>query len=240
MSKAIIDPSGTTSQSNMVSSGSRVQLGYNPALGPIQLPASYQQQQQQQLQQTKKQTIYDTSLSRRTPEVNLSSLAFLFMGMVQYSQTQSKGIQQLESSLNSYGYGIGQKVLELLTLRDGKSAKRELHIVEMLQFIHTNVWKSLFGKVADQLEKSSDSENEYMITDNNPLVSQFISVPKEYGQLNLGAFVAGIVEGILDSAYFKAEVTAHGVETDEFPLRTVFLIKFDEGVVEREHIRFSK
>jgi hypothetical protein len=238
MSNSIIDPSGATASSQAAST--RLQPGYNPSLGPIQLPASYQLQQQQQQQQSKKPTIYDTSLSRRTPEVNLSSLAFLFMGMVQYSQTQSKGIQQLESSLNTFGYGIGQKTLELLTLRDGKAAKRGLRIVEMLQFIHTNVWRSLFGKTADQLEKSSGSEDEYMITDNNPIVSQFISVPKEYGQLNLGAFMGGIIEGILDSAYFKATVTAHGVETEEWPLRTVFLVKFEKGVIEREHIRFGK
>ena len=30
----------------------------------------------------------------------------------------------------------------------------------MLQFISTNVWKALFGKVADTLEKSNDNDDE--------------------------------------------------------------------------------
>ncbi|ODV75233.1 transport protein particle component [Cyberlindnera jadinii NRRL Y-1542] len=79
-----------------------------------------------------------------------------------------------------------------------------------------------------------------MITDNLPLISQFISVPKEFGQLNVGAFTAGIIEGILDAAYFQAEVSAHTVEQEGFPLRTVFLVKFDRAVIEREAVRFSK
>jgi hypothetical protein len=79
-----------------------------------------------------------------------------------------------------------------------------------------------------------------MITDNIPLISQFISVPKEFGQLNVGAFTAGIIEGILDAAYFQASVTAHTVEQDGYSLRTVFLIKFDHAVMERETIRFAK
>lgn len=34
-----------------------------------------------------------------------------------------------------------------------------------------------------------------MISDNEPLINQYISVPKEMNQLNCGAFVAGIIEG---------------------------------------------
>lgn len=56
----------------------------------------------------------------------------------------------------------------------------------------------------------------------------------------MGAFTAGIIEGILDAAYFQAEVSAHTVEQEGFPLRTVFLVKFDRAVIEREAVRFSK
>ncbi|KAH3666437.1 hypothetical protein WICMUC_005705 [Wickerhamomyces mucosus] len=212
--------------------------GYNPSLGPVQLPSSYQSQIASSSKNQK--NIYDHSLSRRAPEVNLSSLAFLFSSIVDYSQKSSKGIQELEARLNAYGYSIGTKVLEIITLREGKNAKREIKVVGILQFIHTQVWKSLFGKIADELEKSSDSDDEYMITDNLPLISQFISVPKEFGQLNVAAFTAGIIEGILDSAYFQANVSAHTVEKPGLPLRTVFFIKFDHGVIERETIRFGK
>ena len=49
-----------------------------------------------------------------------------------------------------------------------------------------------------------------MIVENVPLLNRFISIPKEYGDLNCSAFVAGIIEGALDNSGFNADVTAHG------------------------------
>ncbi|KAH0551750.1 hypothetical protein GP486_007030, partial [Trichoglossum hirsutum] len=69
-----------------------------------------------------------------------------------------------------------------------------------------------------------------MISDNDPLVNQYISVPKEMSQLNCAAFVAGIVEGVCDGTGFPARVTAHGVPTEMWPGKTVFLIKFEPEV----------
>ncbi len=37
-----------------------------------------------------------------------------------------------------------------------------------------------------------------MIIDNDPLISRFISTPKELSALNCAAFYCGIIEGILD------------------------------------------
>lgn len=45
-----------------------------------------------------------------------------------------------------------------------------------------------------------------MISDNDPLVSRYISVPKELSQLNCNAFVAGIVEAVLDGCQFVSAV----------------------------------
>ena len=77
-----------------------------------------------------------------------------------------------------------------------------------------------------------------MISDNDPLVNQYISVPKEMNQLNCAAFVAGIVVGVCDGAGFPARVTAHCVGKGEvgelWPGKTVFLVKFQAEVVERE------
>jgi hypothetical protein len=94
------------------------------------------------------------------------------------------------------------------------------------------------------LEKSNDPEkqDEYMLIDNEPLVNMFISVPREMNQLNCAAFVAGIVEGVCDGAGFPARVTAHSVGGREegggggemWPGKTVFLVKFQPEVVERE------
>lgn len=75
-----------------------------------------------------------------------------------------------------------------------------------------------------------------MIVDNEPLVNQYISVPKEMSQLNCAAFVAGIVEGVSCAVGLKAGVSAHnaGEEGGMWPGKTVFLIRFEEEVVKRE------
>lgn len=41
-----------------------------------------------------------------------------------------------------------------------------------------------------------------MISDNDPLVNRYLCVPKELSQLNCGAFIAGIVEAVLEGAQF--------------------------------------
>lgn len=80
-----------------------------------------------------------------------------------------------------------------------------------------------------------------MIFDNEPLVNQYISLPKELSSLNCAAFVAGVIEGVCDGSGFPTEgVTAHSVGEQEekniWPGKTVFLIKFKSEVLEREEI----
>ncbi len=76
-----------------------------------------------------------------------------------------------------------------------------------------------------------------MISDNEPLVNQYISVPKEMSQLNCAAFVAGVIEGVCEGCGLSAGVTAHNGEGGEmWPGKTVFLIRFGEGIVERESL----
>lgn len=143
--------------------------------------------------------------------------------------------------LNTQGHPIGLKLLDLLLYREPpRTQTRPLHIIALLQFITTILWKHLFSRPADALEKSSNPEtpDEYMISDNEPLVNQYISVPKEMNQLNCAAFVAGIIEGVCDGSGFPARVTAHSVgkgeEGELWPGKTVFLVKFQPEVVERE------
>jgi len=97
-----------------------------------------------------------------------------------------------------------------------------------------------------------------MIIENQPLVNRFISTPKDFAGLNCAAYVAGIVQGILDAAdlvsliyhqpfisydellvnspliYKTTEkVTAYLVTADN-KTRTVIVIKFKPEVMERE------
>ncbi|RZC61898.1 hypothetical protein C5167_023648 [Papaver somniferum] len=152
--------------------------------------------------------VLDKPLSKGKQEVSLSAFAFLFSELVQYNQTQVDNIAELERRLEDAGYAVGARVLELLCHRD---------------------------KVADSLEKGTEHEDEYMISEKELLVNRFISVPKDMGTFNCGAFVAGIVRGVLDSAGFPAVVTAHFVpmEGQQRP-RTTILIKFTEEVLRRE------
>lgn len=85
-----------------------------------------------------------------------------------------------------------------------------------------------------------------MITDNDPLISQYISVPAEIGSFNPGALVAGIMEGVCDGAGFATVggrgvgVSAHWSQDEGdrkvWPGKTVFLIRFAPEVLEREEI----
>jgi len=148
-------------------------------------------------------------LSKGTKQVSASSFAFLFSEMVQYCQSRSESTNELEKRLSEAGYGIGSRVLELLAFRESKSSRKEKSVVSMLQFIHSTVWKSMFGRQADDLKKSNDKEDEYYLYDKDPITNKFITVPRDMGALNCAQFVAGIVQGILDSAQFAAEVNAH-------------------------------
>ena len=87
-----------------------------------------------------------------------------------------------------------------------RAAKRELKLLNALLMVKTTLWKTLFGKEADKLEHANDDERTYYIIEKEPLVNTFISVPKDKGSLNCAAFVAGIVEAVLEGANFPAKV----------------------------------
>ena len=134
---------------------------------------------------------------------------------------------------------------------------RPTRILPLLQFIANPLWRHLFGRPADAVESSATNSREYMISDNEPLVNQYISVPKEMSQLNCAAYVAGIIEGVvcgvlggqgvglaqqlygpdqLGERDPPAVVSAHnaGEEGGMWPAKTVFLIKFSDQVIKRE------
>jgi trafficking protein particle complex subunit 5 len=120
-----------------------------------------------------------TSDSQPTTVVSLSMFAYLFSEMVQYYQNRVDSISELERRLESSGYTVGLRVLELLAIRGSgnnttrggltSEYRRETKLMNILQFISTTVWKSLFHKAADSLERSIDHADEYMIVDYAPL-----------------------------------------------------------------------
>jgi hypothetical protein len=106
-----------------------------------------------------------------------------------------------------------------------KAPKREIRFLPALMSIHTNVWKAVFGKPADAIEKSVQNEDECrftvlqflpsansiaertdMIIDNDPVITRSISVPRDMSQLSCSSFTAGIVEAVLDGLGFVSPV----------------------------------
>ena len=105
-------------------------------------------------------------------EVSLSAFSFLFSEIVQYSQERSLSIDDMQDRLQSAGRGVGARVFELQCWREkqGKGdGKRLNRLIELLTFISTNLWKSLFGKPADSLERSTQASSEYMILEAEPI-----------------------------------------------------------------------
>lgn len=65
--------------------------------------------------------------------------------------------------LNTIGYRVGLRVTELLAWRtesSSKAPKREIRLLPALVLIHTQVWKAVFGKPADAIEKSVEKDDE--------------------------------------------------------------------------------
>jgi len=174
-----------------------------------------------------KTTILDRSLSRGKQEVSLATFALLFSETVQYCQARSSTVPELQGKLHDLGWQVGARIIDLIFVRD-RTAKRELKLLNALLMVKTTLWKTLFGKEADKLEHANDDERTYYIIEKEPLVNTFISVPKDKGSLNCAAFVAGIVEAVLDGANFPAKVSAH------WHKGTTFMVKFEEEVIARD------
>ncbi|KAI5295779.1 TRAPP subunit trs31 [Ascosphaera atra] len=189
-----------------------------------------------------RKTIYDRNLNRsRNAELSKASFAFLFSEMIIYAQRRVTGIQDLERRLPPRPPPPRPHPLPLpphhhQLQRHLQRPPAALRILPLLQLIHGPLWRLLFSRSADALEHSISPEtpNEYMITDNEPLVNSYISVPREMSVLNCAAYVAGIVEGVCDGCGFEAAVSAHNQGSEMWPQRTVFLIRFGESVMERE------
>lgn len=127
--------------------------------------------------------------------------------------------EEVEAELTNLGHSIGVRYLDTLLLKD-KSAKRPKDLKTLLQLIHGPLWKTLFGKSADALTKSTENENEclsqsfpYVLThlfradfliDNNPMVTR--TIPKHHSShINAASFVGGIIRGLMDAANYVSQ-----------------------------------
>jgi hypothetical protein len=166
--------------------------------------------------------------ARRNQSAHFSVFALLFAETISYFQNRVDSIAELEERLLDLGQQIGRRVLELVWLRE-KFTRREIELLGALRFTTTTVWRFLFGKFADSLERVKDKENEYIIVDNTMLFARFISVPTELEGLNCNALIAGIVQGVLTASGFPCRVDAHQAppaDASEYVSRSLFSIRF--------------
>ena len=56
--------------------------------------------------------------------------------------------------LEDLGYGVGHRLLELLYFRE-RGSKRDVRLLDILRFIHSTLWRYLFGRQARDLEQSN-------------------------------------------------------------------------------------
>jgi hypothetical protein len=52
------------------------------------------------------------------------------------------------------GYGVGVRLLELLCYRE-RAGRRETRLLDILRFVHSTLWRYLFGRQARDLEQSN-------------------------------------------------------------------------------------
>lgn len=246
MAEKLINPSVPSLGSLTINDLNDSGFGYNPSVGPSSNAINKETSgallnKRALLTPTSANSIFDRNITtKKSTGISISTLAFLFCEIVSWARRLSTSIQDLESRLNSLGYLIGQKYLELVKLREGmKYGKRENKILEILQFIHGPFFRAIFGRTANELEKSQNNDDEYMIIDKTPLLARYISIPRDYKDLNCSAFVAGMIEGALDLSGFHATVIAHSSPLEEFSQSTTYLIKFDQLLFTREGIRFN-
>lgn len=184
--------------------------------------------------------ILEMSLTQARGEVNMDAYLLLFSELVSYCRDRVESVMALQDKLSQLGYRIGRRALDLILARE-RLPRRETRLLNILNFIALTLWNFLYGKQADSLKKVRDSELEYYIEEADPLVNKYVSVPADYGHFNCAAFSAGIINGVLDSAGFPAEVTAKVLARNGDPDSppqgqplTIYYIKFQPSVLERE------
>jgi trafficking protein particle complex subunit 5 len=121
-------------------------------------------------------------------QISLSAFGFLISEMVQHYQSRVTSIDALERKLEETGYSVGIRVLELQNLRE-RGGKRKTRLLQILQWVSADVWRSLFGKTADSLERSTENADEFMIHEMQPLTNTFVSVPADLGQVSAATFI---------------------------------------------------
>lgn len=83
----------------------------------------------------------------------------LFAELVSYCRDRVESVMALQEKLSQLGYRIGRRALDLIIARE-KLTRREIRLLNILNFVALTLWTFLHGRQADSLKKVRDSELE--------------------------------------------------------------------------------
>lgn len=177
-------------------------------------------------------------------KVALSSFSFLFSEIVSRAgnvPTPPSSVDEWESRLATMGRDVGRRAIPLAAIKDPHFRQRPTTTTAILTTICGVLWERWFGtKVSFEREAGTDK---FYIIEDEPLVTKFIRMPPDYinkdqtPTINFANYIAGVIEGALESCSFGSKVTAmhiFGCAATENPDQTIYSIVFDTAVMERE------
>ena len=96
------------------------------------------------------------------------------------------------------------------TSRAAAGPPRTTRLLPLLRYLDV-VYRYLFNRSYDGLERSTEHADEYMIIDNDPVLTRSIDVPKDMASLSCMALVAGVLEAVMDGhAFVRRRQVASG------------------------------
>ena len=135
----------------------------------------------------------------------------------------SLDISPIPSSVDVYKHIVVTSSNSNRNLQTSNTSLRDLQKLNVLEFIHGPLWKYMFGKKADDIQQLKNKSLEYIIIDNEPLISSLVLT----SQVN--EFISGIIKGVVVNSGFNCDkVEAHVMEDEDlaWPNKTVYVIKF--------------
>lgn len=184
-----------------------------------------------------KKSVLDRPLERKqNKDVSHAAFSYLISEVIQQAQKKCPRVADMESRLADLGRHVGVRLLELHSMRS-RGQKRETSLVAHLSWVVTHLWKSLWGRSADALERVVDNPREYLLVDTGVNVAPYISLPKDLSSFSAASFCAGIVQGAMDGAGFTTEtVQAHNVQRDDGSQKTVIVVRFTDATIKRDQM----
>ncbi|CAI8505325.1 unnamed protein product [Hanseniaspora opuntiae] len=137
------------------------------------------------------------------------------------SNGSTLNISQVPSSEEMYSY-ISASTIDLEESGVINNLKH-LSFITLLQFIQDTVWKYMFGKKADDIQKINEDDSSYAIIDNEPLIASLVLPAK------VNEFICGIIKGVVESANYKCEsVNTQILEDKKYSNKSAYIIKLQK------------